>query len=148
MTTQGGFSVTIDAAPETVWPWIAELDRHAEWSPKPYQVELVSGEANKVGSRYRSVGWIPGDKSHGNDVEITEVVPHERFTLRSTDVQGDFTSSYVLRPAGAGTEVTFLLVFPRMKGVTALLAPVLFPLVGQADIRKRGRLLKQAVEAH
>jgi len=42
-------------------------------------VDLVSGEPGAVGARYRSVGVIPGDKDHANDVEITEVVPGKRF---------------------------------------------------------------------
>lgn len=147
MPTQGSFSVTIQAVPEVVWPWVGQLDKHAEWSPKPYLIELVSGEPNTVGSRYRSVGWIPGDKEHANDVEITEVVPQERFALRADEAQGSFQNTYTLRRLDDATEVTFRLVFPPMKGISAVLVPVLFPLVGKADIRKRMNLLKARVEA-
>jgi hypothetical protein len=38
------WTVTIDAPPEKVWPWVADLSKHAEWSPKPYRVEWLSGE--------------------------------------------------------------------------------------------------------
>ena len=147
MTTQGSFSVTIQAPPEVVWPWVSQLDRHAAWSPKPYRVELVSGEPDAVGSRYRSVGWIPGDKDHANDVEIIDVLPLERFALRADEAQGSFQSTYTLRRTGDATEVTFRLVFPPMKGISAVLVPVLFPLVGKPDIRKRMNLLKNKVEA-
>ncbi len=102
MTIHGTFTVTIDAPPETVWPWIGDLDRHAAWSPKPYQVALVSGEANTVGSRYRSIGRIPGDRRHENVVEITDVVPHERLILRATDAMGHSgTASSCALPARA-----------------------------------------------
>jgi uncharacterized protein YndB with AHSA1/START domain len=147
MTIRGGFSVTIDAPPETVWPWIGNLDKHADWSPRRYHATLVSGSANTVGSRYRSVGWIPGDRNHANDVEITEVVPRERFALRAADPMGTFHSTYTLRRTGSGTEVTFQLVFPPLTGMAALVVPVLFPFVGRVDIRKRGALLKDRVEA-
>ncbi|MGC1420272.1 MAG: SRPBCC family protein [Acidimicrobiales bacterium] len=147
MTTQAVSSIRIDAPPEAVWPWIGQIKRHAEWSPKPYKVELVSGEPDAVGSRYRSVGWVPGEKEHGMDVVITEVVPGQRFALRSDDQQGSFTNSFDLRRADQGTEVTYELVFPPMKGLAALLVPVLFPLVGKADIRKRMRMLKAKVES-
>ncbi len=60
MTTQGDFPVTIQATPSAVWPWISQLEKHAEWSTKPYRVEWISGDPDAVGSRYRSVGWIPG----------------------------------------------------------------------------------------
>jgi uncharacterized protein YndB with AHSA1/START domain len=149
MPTQGSFPVTIDAPPAQVWPWISDLTKHPDWSPKPYRVELVSGQPGTVGARYRSAGWIPGDKDHSNDVEITEVVENERFAFRADDAQGAFANTYVLRPAGAGsTEVVFDLVFPQMKGMAALAVPVLFPLVGKPDIRKRMQLLKAAVEAN
>ena len=146
MPVEGTFSIRIAAAPEAVWPWVAQLDRHAQWSPKPYRVELVSGEPGAVGSRYRSVGPVPGDKNHANDVEIVQVVPHERFALRADDENGSFHSTYDLRPLGDGTEVSWHLAFPPMKGVGAVLAPVLFPIVGKPDARKRMQLLKQRVE--
>jgi uncharacterized protein YndB with AHSA1/START domain len=147
VTTQGTFSVTIQAPPDAVWPWVSDLQKHADWSPQPYRAELVSGEPNAVGSRYRSVGWVPGDKNHANEVEITEVVRGERFALRADDKMGSFQNTYDLRRVGDGTEVTFRLVFPPMKGFSALLVPVLFPLVGKKDIRKRMQLLKGKVEA-
>ena len=145
--TQGEFSVTIPATPETVWPWISQLEKHVEWSPKPYTMEWVSGEPNAVGSRYRSVGWVPGDKKHQNEGEITEVVPNQRFALRADDKEGAFQDSYVLKPSGDGTEVTFSLVFPKMKGAMAALVPILFAMTGKPDIRKRMAKLKTTVEA-
>jgi uncharacterized protein YndB with AHSA1/START domain len=147
MTVQGTARVTIQAPPEVVWPWIAHLDKHAEYSPKPYRVELVSGEPGAVGSRYKSVGAIPGDKNHENGVEVTESVPHSRFVLRAEDSLGAFTNSYDLRPVDGGTEVTHTLVFPKMSGLPGVMAPVLFPIVGQRDINKRMALLKTKVES-
>lgn len=147
MTTQGTFSVTVQAPPEAVWPWVGDLAKHAEWSPKPYRVELVSGEPGAIGTCYRSVGWVPGDKAHANDVEITALVPGEHLALRADEEMGSFVSTYDLRPAGDGTEVVFHLEFPPLKGLTALMVPVLFPLVGKRDIRARMQLLKKKVEA-
>ncbi|HEX4698307.1 MAG TPA: SRPBCC family protein [Actinomycetes bacterium] len=147
MTVQGTARTTIQATPEVVWPWIAHLDKHADYSPKPYRVEQISGEPGAVGSRYTSVGAIPGDKNHENSVEVTESVPHSRFALRSEDKLGVFTSSYDLRPVDGGTEVTFNLVFPKMSGLPGVMAPVLFPIVGQRDINKRMALLKAKVES-
>jgi uncharacterized protein YndB with AHSA1/START domain len=147
MTTQAVSSINIDAPPEAVWPWIGQIERHAEWSPKQYKVELVSGEPDTVGSKYRSVGWVPGEKEHKMDVLLTEVVPGERFALCADDQQGSFTNTFDLRRTDQGTEVTYQLVFPPMKGIAALVVPLLFPLVGKADIRKRMKLLKAKVES-
>ena len=145
--TQGEFSVTIAAPPETVWPWISQLEKHVEWSPKAYSVEWISGEPNAVGSRYRSVGWVPGNKNNENEGEITEAIPNQRLVLRADDKEGTFLNTYVLKPAGDGTEVTYTLVFPKMKGVMAAMVPAAFVVFGKPDIRKRMAKLKAAVEA-
>jgi uncharacterized protein YndB with AHSA1/START domain len=147
VTTQAVAKIAIDAPPEQVWPWIAQIEKHAEWSPKPYKVELVSGAPDAVGSTYRSVGWVPNEKEHKMDVHLTEVVPFERFALSADDEQGTFTNTYDLRKTDRGTDVTYLLVFPPMKGVAKLVVPILFPLVGKADIRKRMKMLKAKVES-
>jgi hypothetical protein len=49
--TGGEVTVMIDAPPERIWPWVADLDKHGAWSPKPYSVEWLEGEPNAVGSR-------------------------------------------------------------------------------------------------
>jgi uncharacterized protein YndB with AHSA1/START domain len=145
--TQGQFPVTIQAAPDVVWPWISRLEKHAEWSTKPYSFEWVSGEPNAVGSRYRSVGVIPTDKHHVNEGEITESVPNQRFALRADDPEGPFENTYTLRPVDGGTEVTFQIVFPDMGAMKNVMAAMLFAMVGRPDTRKRMELLKQKVES-
>jgi hypothetical protein len=44
------------------------------------------------------------------------------------------------------TEVRFTLTFPELKGFAAMAAPVVFPLLGKPDIRKRLDLLKEKAE--
>ena len=111
-------------------------------------VSSWSGEPNTVGSHYRSVGWVPpNNKDHVNDVEITQVVPMSRFALAASDSSGTFVSTFDLKPVDGGTEVRFDIVFPSMKGIAAVMVPLLFPLVAKPDFRKRMQLLKQRVES-
>ena len=146
--TGGTFTTTINAKPEVVWAFVADLGTHASWSPKAYMVEWTKGEPNQVGSTYHSVGWVPGDKNHANDGEITERAEPTRFALRANDKEGVFTDEFDLKSVGDGaTEVSFTLTFPKMKGMAALLAPGAFSLVGKSDIRKRLELLKAKAEA-
>ena len=101
-----------------------------------------------MGSRYRSVGWVPpNDGNHSNDVEITEVVPISRFALNANDATGTYVSTFDLKPVEGGTEVSFHIVFPKMKGLSAVMVPMLFPIVAKPDFRKRMALLKQKVES-
>jgi|GEM_PF-994969 len=147
MTTEGQFSVTVNAAPEQVWPWVVDLTKHAAWSPEPYRVELVGGEAGAVGARYRSVGQLLVNKNNVNDVEVSEVDAPRRLVLLAQDKSGTFTNRYTLRPVGSGTEVTYDLVFPPMKGMAGVVVPRVFPLVVKPRVRKRMQLLKTTVEA-
>ena len=144
--TAGTFTTRIQAPPATVWALVADLDTHASWSPHTYTIEWISGEPNQVGSKFRSVGWVPGDKQHTNEGEITERVEPTRFALKSQD-DGWFINEFDLKTVGDGaTEVSFTLTFPKMKGVKALAVSVLFPLSGKPDIRKRLDLLKERAE--
>lgn len=145
--TSGVFDVTIDAPVDRVWPWVADLGKHAEWSPKDYTVEWIEGEPNAVGSRYRSVGWVPGDKQRVNEGEIVENRAQERFAFRAQDKDGSYANAFTLEPHGPSTKVSFRLDFVKMNGMAAFVVPVLFPLIGKKDIRTRMDLLKTKVEA-
>jgi uncharacterized protein YndB with AHSA1/START domain len=144
--TAGEFDVTIDAPADQVWPWVADLGKHAEWSPKPYVVEWIHGEPNAVGSRFRSVGVIPGDKQHTNEGEIIESTRPKRLALTSHDKQGSYSNVITLTPEGQGTKVTLRLEFVQMHGPAALLVPFVFPLLGKKDLRARMAMLKAKVE--
>jgi len=144
--TGGVLEVTIDAPVDRVWAWVADLGRHAQFSPKTYSVEWIEGEPNAVGSRFRSVGWQPIDHHRVNEGEIVENRPMERFALRAHDQDGDYLDAFTLEPVGDRTKVTFRLEFVKMHGMAALMAPLMFPLVGKPDTRKRLRLLKTRIE--
>ena len=147
MSVQATMSVHINASPERVWPWIADITRHVSWSPKPYSVNHVGGEPNAVGSTYRSIGFVPpNDTEHANDVTITASEAMRHFALEARDANGVYHNTYDLAANAGGTDVTYHIAFPRMKGAAAILLPILFPLVGKADLRKRLQLLKQRVE--
>ena len=144
--TSGSFTVTIDATPEVVWPWVADLERHVDWSPKPYRVEWLEGEPNAVGSRFHSTGVIPGDKQHENEGRVTENEPHTRLAFGSSDPQGEYAHTYDLTRNGDGTDVTHRIEFVRMHGLAAVLLPPIFALSGKPQSRRRMEALKRAVE--
>lgn len=145
--TSGEATITIQAPAERVWLWVADLGKHSDWCPKPFAVEWLSGEPNATGSRYRSLGWIPGEKDHANEGEVVENRPFERFALRSSDPQGSYANTITLEPVGDATRVTLRLEFVTLKGIYKLLIPMVFPFVGKAQNRKRMTLLKAKVES-
>jgi uncharacterized protein YndB with AHSA1/START domain len=140
-------SQNIDAPVEAVWPWIADITKHAQWSPKPFVAQLTSGENGAVGSTYSTVGHVPpADKNHKNEVEITQVVPNSKFVFRAHDENGYFINTFTLKPTGAGTQVTFQHDFPKMKGAGRILLPLLLPIVGKRDAMVRLGALKAKAE--
>jgi uncharacterized protein YndB with AHSA1/START domain len=144
----GTFTTTIQAPPEQVWAVVADIGTHASWSPKAYTMEWTSGEPNRVGSTFHSIGWVPGNKHNENDVEITERVEPTRFAFNSKDPVGMFVNEWELRRAAdGGTEVAWTLTFPKLHGMAAVAAPIVFPLSGKRDIRARMSKLKQWVES-
>ena len=140
-------SQVIDAPAAAVWPWISDITKHSEWSPKPYSVVLTAGANGAVGSKYSSVGFVPpADKNHKNEVEITEVIPNSKFVFRSHDENGYFINTFTLTPAGNSTTVTFQHDFPKMKGAGRILLPLLLPSVGKRDAMVRLGMLKAKAE--
>ena len=141
------FPIQINADVSTVWPWIVDLTKHAAWSPSAYEVELVSGSTGEVGAHYRSVGRVPGDRHHSNEVEVTAVDVNRRLTFVAHDEMGEFQNIFELSETDGGTEVVFSMDSPSMTGIKAVLFPIAFPLVVKPNVRKRMRMLKAVVEA-
>jgi hypothetical protein len=83
----------------------------------------------------------------GDGVPGSEVVAMSRFALNATDESGTFVCTFDLLPVDGGTQVTFHIVFPPMKGVNTVMVPLLFPIVAKPDFRKRLGLLKRTVES-
>jgi uncharacterized protein YndB with AHSA1/START domain len=147
--TGGTLSTTIDAPIERVWAVVGDLNTHGSWSPKPYELSWTAGEPNQVGSKFHSVGSVPGKAHNENDVEITERVEPTRLAFKADDPEGVFLNEWNLRSLGDNaTEASFTIKFPeKMHGMAAILAPIVFPISGKADIRKRLAMLKQKVES-
>ena len=140
-------SQLINAPVDAVWPWVSDITKHSQWSPKPYSVELVSGISGTVGSKYRSIGFVPpAEKNHQNDVVLTEIVPNTKVVFTAHDSNGYFLNTFKLETVGSGTLVTFQHDFPKMKGVARILLPILLPLTGKKDATIRLGLLKARAE--
>jgi uncharacterized protein YndB with AHSA1/START domain len=146
--TGGMFSTTIDAPIERVWAVVGDFGTHGSWSPKPFEFSWTGGEPNQVGATYHSQGSVPENSHNENDGEITERVEPTHLAFRATDPQGVFLNAWDLRSIDQNrTEASYTIQFPKMHGMAAVLAPVVFPLVGKSDVRKRLAMLKEKVES-
>jgi uncharacterized protein YndB with AHSA1/START domain len=137
----------VDRKPEEVFSYLADVSRHAEWSPKAWRAEGLTGGPLAVGSKWVSYGVIPGDPERRNDVEVTEYQAPSRLVFVSQDQkEGEFMSTFVLTPADGGTRVERTLDMPKPGGFMGLLFPVLKPTYLRPYLQKSMNLFKQRAE--
>jgi uncharacterized protein YndB with AHSA1/START domain len=103
-------TTTIAAPPETILPLITDFRRWAEWSPyekmDPAMKKTYGGAASGTGAVYE---WAGNGKAGTGRMEITEVSPSRvAMDLRfEKPFRARNVSEFILRPAGAQTEVTW-----------------------------------------
>jgi hypothetical protein len=97
-------TVVVQRPQQEVFDYLTQVSRHGEWSPKPWRVEGDPG-ALIQGSKFTSYGWVPGDKEHRNEVEVTESGTSVERTFEFPDPTGPirmiFPTTGVLK-LGAG----------------------------------------------
>lgn len=144
------WTVTINAPAEKVWPWVADVGKHADWSPKAYRMQWLAGEPNAVGSSFRSHGWLPNDKDHQMEGSVTVNEPMTRFEVTSTDdgtAATQWRNRYDLTSNGSTTTVVKTMWGPPMKGFGKIAFAIAFPLVVRPGVQKGMDMLKAKAEA-
>ena len=139
------FSVSINKSPAEVFAYLSDVSKHAEWSPKPYRVEGTSGPV-KVGDTFASVGTIPGDKNHRNEVTVTECSAPTRLVLDAEEKGQHFINSFDLTPEGDGTLLTRGMDAPKPPFPISLIFPLLMATVIRPDVMKGLNNLKATLE--
>ncbi|HWS45276.1 MAG TPA: SRPBCC domain-containing protein [Acidimicrobiia bacterium] len=84
--------IVIDAAPETIWPYLTDPDRHVEWMGTAAEIDPRRGGVYRVlvGGRNRAAG------------EFVEVVPAEKLVF-TFGWEGD---EHPIPPASTTVEIT------------------------------------------
>jgi uncharacterized protein YndB with AHSA1/START domain len=139
-------SVDIAKPPDVVYAYLADVTKHGEWSPKAYRVEDVSGPVAQ-GTTFTSYGWVPGDKDHRNEVEVTTYDPPRILAFTSSEKGEKFVNTFTLTPSGSGTRVDRVMDMPKPGGFVGVLFPVFVPTVVRPAVAKGMRMLKERVEA-
>jgi len=130
-------SVEIAKPPDEVFGYLCDVRRHGEWSPKAYRVEGIPvGAPVDVGTRYASFGWVPNDKDHRNEVEVTELSTPTRLVLTATDGGETFISAFTVTPSSTGSRVTRVMDMPRPGGALGLVFPLILAVLVKPDVAK------------
>lgn len=139
-------SVVVQRKPEEVFAYLADVRRHAEWSPKAYRVEGLDGPVG-LGTTFTSYGWVPKDAEHRNDVEVTVFEPSTRLRFTAHEKGEDFLSTYVLSPQGNATKVAKLIDMPKPPGVSGAFFPLVVGGFIKPATQKGMNMLKAKLEA-
>lgn len=135
----------IKAAPEAIFPLLADLTRHGEWSANPVQIEAVTKGTPQVGSVYRSAAQV-NNLHFSAELTVNEYQPPLSFAFTGKDETGIFKHQFRLSPEPNGTRVerrvSFELSFRQWLMYCLLLFPVRLPAA-----QKALRRLKEYVEA-
>ena len=141
------WTVDIGRPPDEVFGYLADMGRHGEWSPKPFRVEGLPPGPVVAGTTFTSYGWIPGDKEHRNDVEVTEVEAPARLVFRSNEKDQYFVNTFTVTPTAGGSRVERTIDIPVPKGLMGVLFPLILRLVVRPTVQKGMNMLQQNLES-
>jgi len=104
-------STTINAPPERVFSYVADLPRHSEWAQHNLEVTQTSPGAIGVGSTFDTVGHLLGAQHESQTV--TEYAPGKRFAFESKGALGVTRNSFDVEATDGGARVTKSLEFVK-----------------------------------
>ena len=125
---------TLEHTPVEVWAYLTDLGNAAEWMRGVDGLAQVTPGPLQAGSRLRF-------KSRGKEREsrVTALIPCERLALTSTQGGITATYTYLLAPAGDGTELT-LEARCIATGAWKLLHPLIVFAMKQSDASHVGNI--------
>jgi uncharacterized protein YndB with AHSA1/START domain len=139
------FSTTIQRPPDVVFDYLADVSRHAEWSPKPFHVDRAPGRV-EVGDTFSSIGTMPYDKNHRNDVTVSECTAPTRLVLDAVDRGEHFVNTFHLEQEGTGTRLVRTLDSPKPSFPVSLVFPLIMLVFIRPDVERGLRALKATLE--
>jgi carbon monoxide dehydrogenase subunit G len=114
-------TITIARPAAEVFAFLADAENDKQWRSGVIEMTRTSGQG--TGTTYRQIVAGPGGRRIDADVEITEFVPDQRITFRTTKGPVRPTGSYDLQSRDGGTVVTFRLA-ATLGGIKKLMAPM------------------------
>ena len=116
------------ASAESVWPLVADLTRHGEWSADPLTVTPADGG-------YESVATSKG-KEFKARLTVLESDEPRRFAFRAVDATGTYEHVITLTPDGGGTTITREITATALSPAQRALFYVVLPIVKKPNAQK------------
>jgi uncharacterized protein YndB with AHSA1/START domain len=122
MAYSAAYSVDVNAPPQAVFDYVADVSRHGEWGSADDHMKATAERSGPpaTGSRYKAEGMLNG-KLNESVVTITALEPPKRVAFDAEDSNSVFHHEFTLSPSNGGTHVE--------RHVTMTKGPFYFPLV-------------------
>ena len=143
---QASFRVrtTINAEPEVIFGYVADLAQHGQWAANQLQIEPVSPGPAAVGSRYRSMAQVNGITFIA-ELQVTKYQPPREFAFAGEDETGRFEHRFTIQPHAHGAQVERQVRFTLTPRQWLMFLLLLYPVRLPAAKKALG-LLKRRVE--
>ncbi|MBI2912621.1 MAG: SRPBCC family protein [Chloroflexi bacterium] len=125
--------ITIEAAAEKVFAYVADFPRHSEWAEVPLKLERTSEEPVGRGTVFKSVGRQLG-RDFAADVTVTEYTPNQKLAYEAEGEAFHFRHHFLLQEEGGLTR----LVKGTERVRIALPFSLLFPILSAFGVISRG----------
>jgi hypothetical protein len=145
---QREMSIYIEAVPETVFRYVADIGRHAEWSTQRLSITSEPGPEHGPGATFASsvwVGFLLPTKAH---IRVIAEEPPDRFVYECQDLSGYYRWTMLLQPEGKGTRLTQRM--ERLQGplwIRLLQPGLVWPLYGHRAVGNGLAHIKAHLEA-
>ena len=116
-------TVTIERAPDLVFPWLVETDKVPQWMGGLDRYEPLEGGPLHVGSRIAQKLTVSG-YSLEFELEVTELAPPQRAVLRFEGSGFKAANEYEVEDAAGGARVTWVIGGDTTSFKAKLVAPM------------------------
>jgi uncharacterized protein YndB with AHSA1/START domain len=99
-------SIYIDAAPEKLFRYVADISRHAEWSTQRLSITSEPDPEHGSSTTFAStalVGFLLPVTGH---IRVIAEEPPVRFVYECQDISGHYRWTMLLQPEGKGARLT------------------------------------------
>ncbi len=88
-------TTTINAAPNTVWDIIADIENSPKVAPEIVRIEMLTPPPFRVGTKWRETRRM-NNREAAVVLEVSEVTPGRSYTATSTLMGVEFTSQFTI----------------------------------------------------
>ena len=114
---------TINASPEAVFAYVADVEKHPEWGQHQNAVTRRSGGEVGVGTIYDTINHQFGEQKE--TVTVTDYSPGKVFGFDASGVLGVAHHSFEMEPAGSGTRLTKTMQVTKPRFLARISAPMI-----------------------